>query len=150
MSKETVLSSLLTMLVMAVSCGEPSEWYYYDRSSGSDDTSFSFEFELLPAPAQYDISIFTRLEGKDLDLYTTDKIPMTIVLLSPSGEIYKERFDFIVFSEDGFRGYTGRREAVSPYRTGISTDEYGTWKMTIETDSPSSVLTGFGIYLKRI
>lgn len=150
MSKGIILSSLSLVLVLAaVSCGNPSEWYYFDRSSGSGDTSFSFEFELLPAPVEYDLSIFTRLEGKDLDLYTTETIPMTIVLVSPSGETFMERFDFVVFSEEGFRGYTGRREAVSPYRSGISTDEYGMWKMTIRTDTPSSVVTGFGIHLVK-
>lgn len=145
MSRKTrrpVASSLLLLLpVIAAlsSCSELSEYYCFDKSAGVDDLSYHFEFEMKDFPETYDVSFYTRVEGKNQEIYEEEGIPLSIVLTSPSGKKYSETFEF----------RAGGRDKSSLYRTGVSVSEPGIWKMDVEAGRTRLYMTGLGLYIER-
>lgn len=132
------------------SCGDYDEYYCFDRSESKADTVYSFSFELLPAPVEYEMSFFARFVGGNMDFYTDERIPMDITVISPSGRKYVEKTCFSAsLQENGNEFYVGRRDAVSPYRSGVKTDEPGIWAMQVRMSVPHAFMTGLGLWIEK-
>ena len=112
------------------------EDFLYEMENGS---YYHFEFEMKGFPETYDVSFYTRVEGKNQEIYEEEGIPLSIVLTSPSGKKYSETFEF----------RTPGRDKSSLYRTGVSVSEPGIWKMDVEAGRTRLYMTGLGLYIER-
>lgn len=133
--------------VFPVSCNTGKESYFFDRTDGTDDSTYVFSFGMKGSPSVYDVSFYMRLEGKNMDFYNSPAVSMDILLVSPSGKDYREHFDFV--PGDVRNAYSGIRDISIPYREGVSVDEPGEWKMTVIVDRQEAYMAGLGLYLKE-
>lgn len=137
---------MLLTLSAVLGCSRPQEQYIFERS---DQGEYHFSLDFGEPEALYDISFYTRMEGKDLHLYEAKEMPMHIVAESPSGKRYSEDFNFTVIASDMGKMHLKRKDVYVPYRIGISPSEPGFWKMTVYTEYNSGLVTGLGVYVKR-
>lgn len=148
-SKSRLLAAVLfcAAAVFPVSCNTGKESYFFDRTDGTDDSTYVFSFGMKGFPSVYDVSFYTRLEGKNMDFYNSQAVSMDILLVSPSGKDYREHFDFV--PGDARNAYSGIRDISIPYREGVSVDEPGEWKMTVTVARQDAYMAGLGLYLKE-
>ena len=52
--------------VFPVSCNTGKESYFFDLTDGTDDSTYVFSFGMKGFPSVYDVSFYTRLEGKNI------------------------------------------------------------------------------------
>jgi len=121
-----LLSALPLMLILLCSCSRPMSVEKFVRADGSG--VYDFVMDMTDTLHAYDLSFYTRIEGKT----APTGFPMKIYLTSPSGQTYVESVYF-----------NCSEHAVVPYRTGLVPVEAGEWKMSVSADAQG--LCGIGL-----
>lgn len=124
------LKILALAVLVAVSCARPSSDELYAVSDGSG--KYEFTLDMSDSLCVYDLTFFTRLEGRT----RASGFPMKIYLTSPSGTTYAENVYY-----DASQGLK------VPYRTSLSPVEYGLWTLEARASAPG--LAGLGLICTR-
>lgn len=121
-----LLSALPLLLTMLCSCSRPMSVESFVKADGSG--VYDFVVDMTDTLHAYDLSFYTRVEGKTAPA----GFPMKIYLTSPSGQTYVENVYF-----------NCSEHVVAPYRTGLVPVEAGEWKMSVSVVAQG--LCGMGL-----
>lgn len=117
---------LLLTLILLCFCSRPMSVEKFVKADGSG--VYEFTLDMSDTLHAYDLSFYSRIEGKD----APTGFPMKVYLTSPSGQTYGETVYFRI--SEG---------AVSPYRTGLVPVEPGEWTMSVSAEARG--LCGMGL-----
>ncbi|MGM9786928.1 MAG: hypothetical protein ACI3ZS_08850 [Candidatus Cryptobacteroides sp.] len=105
-----------------------------------------FILEMSDTTANYDISLYSRIDCRAKEFSKLAEFPVGIDLISPSGKAYSET---VYVPLDSFGGQGGSVHDFSvQYRTGAVPVEAGEWKMYLSLPDISG-LHGMGVILKH-
>ena len=93
---------------------------------------YEFAVDMSDSLCTYDLSFYTRLDGRD----APSGFPMKIYLTSPSGQTYVEGVYFDCSS--GVK---------VPYRTGLVPVEHGVWRMSVSAVAQG--MCGLGLICEK-
>ena len=93
---------------------------------------YEFAVDMSDSLCTYDLSFYTRLDGRD----APSGFPIKIYLTSPSGQTYVESVYY-----DCSKGVR------VPYRTGLVPVEYGEWTLSVSADPAG--MCGLGLITSR-
>lgn len=128
--------------VKASDRGEAGEYVFnIDFSDEAEDDFFADE-------PSYDLTLYTRADGKASRFAGMGDIAVGAIWTSPSGVEYREYF---YIPADSFVHATAfSREYRNLYRSGVVPGEKGVWKLALVVpDGPSCGLRGMGLTVSR-
>ena len=128
MDSRRVLTVLLSVLLC--SCSRPMSVEKFVMADGTGE--YVFDLDMTDSLHVYDLSFYTRLDGRD----APSGFPMKIYLTSPSGQTYVEGVYFDCSS--GVK---------VPYRTGLVPVERGVWRMSVSAVAQG--MCGLGLICEK-
>ncbi len=123
--------SLLSALVMLISCSEPLTDESFVRKDQQVDGAYEFALDMSEGEFTYDLSFYTVIDGTGVT-----ELPLSIELVSPSGTRYAEKVTMYVL---------GKEVDMQLYRSSLVPVEYGIWTLRVSplTDIPQ--MRGLGL-----
>lgn len=121
---------MLAVVLGMISCSRPMSVEKFIKADGSG--TYGFVMDMSDSLHVYDLSFYTRLDGK----LAPTGFPMKIYMTSPSGRTYVENVYF-----DCSGGWK------TPYRQGLVPVEYGEW--TLSVTARAEGMCGMGLIVEK-
>lgn len=136
------LSLIFVLLLAVFSCSRPSSYEEFVAIEDKQDGMYAFTADMTDSLSCYDISFYTRIDGKTKPV----SFPLDIRWVSPEGKEFGERA-WICPGAEGVRVSQSflSRQILAPYRAGTVPETAGVWTLKVATDVPG--MRGLGMIL---
>jgi len=146
----TVFLSVV-MLALLPSCSRPVSDEYFVRTQKADsEWRYSFEVDLSGEQA-FDLDIYVNMDCGNHRFAEFTGLKLFMLWESPEGEKYYE--DIFLGRDCLDKGNYFTKRIAAPYRSGLSMDPPGVWKLSAqpsEEDIERFGITGIGIRVTRV
>lgn len=123
--------SLLSGLVMLISCSEPLTDESFVRRDQLVNGAYEFALDMSDGEFTYDLSFYTIIDGTGVT-----QLPLSIELVSPSGSRYAEKVTMDV---------SGEEMDMQLYRSSLVPVEYGIWTLRVVPLTNIPQMRGLGL-----
>lgn len=135
---------VLSLMPGLSACRQPASMESFIKAGKVDAFGrYCYDLDLSDSSSTYDISLFTRVDGK----MAGSDIVLNIKLVAPDGKVFGEQI--MLPAEAAEHNSAQSADYALDYRTDIIPTQYGVWKAYISVPDAPEGFRGLGLKLYR-